>query len=289
MKINVSGANKEDEKYEKQSALDRKAQEEQRLQKKAELDSKLKEREKARKLRLEQQRLELIKMKQGIKVDDPDLAPLTDEPKPEMNKKQKVQNFWYQHSMYIILGIIVLLLGTILIVNIVRREEPDVSVMILADDGFMDKSQEIKELIERYAVDSNDDGKNIASIVPCPIKGSNLNPSQESAYYTKMYGEVQAGKTMLFISDKKVDEVILPETIMFDLTERYPDNPKVTKTGFKLTGDKLREVLGWEGMPQDTYIGIRNPAKVTGQTAEKAQEQFDEAMKVMEGLIRDFS
>lgn len=289
MKMKISGASRDDEKYEKQAAIDKNSKQELERQQREMLDRKLEAQKKAHKQRLERERIQMLKMKQGIAVESPLVTEKADVPKPKMTGKQKFSNFWYQHSMYIILAVIVLIVGVFLVINIFNKDTPDVYVMVMAENGYTVKNKDLEKLVERYAVDTNGDGKNIASIMNCPLKADNVSPSQETAYYTKFYGELQGGQTMLYISDDKADTVLLPGTIMYDLTKLYPDNPKVTKIGFRLTGDKLKEALGWDDMPQDSYIAIRDPAKVSGQTSEKAKKQFDESMKVIEGLIKDFS
>ena len=285
MKIHTSSMPDEDEKYEKSLADIKREQVEAEKRQQELIKQRIEQQRKARKEKLDKDRIEMLKQKQGISPMPTKEVVVAE----KLTGKKALENLWFHYNMYIILGVIFAIIATFFVVNIIKKPKADLNIMVMVEEGFSIQNEALQELFSEYTADVNNDKKKIVSIMNCPIGSNKLEANADPAYFTKFYGELQAGETMLYISNDESDKTLLPETIMYDLTKKYPDNPKVTKIGFKLTGDKLKKALDWEEMPQDTYIGIRNPEKISGQTQEQAKIQFEQAMIFMENLIKEFS
>ena len=292
MKITTSNSSNDDDEYEKQLAeqernriaLEEKAKQEYEKQIEQEKEMHLKQ--------LHNDKLEMLKLKQGVVEDTHQLeAEKAIVVKPKGWKA--VENFFYLNSVYIILFTIFFVIAGFLLHNLLTTKRPDMTVMALPQSGVAEKISKFEDLFEKYTTDVNGDGKKYVSVIHIPIEPSadsfDANPSATMGYQTKFLAELQAGKTMLIISNEKCDPKLEPQTVLQDLTLIYPNNPMVTKYGLKLEGEKIKKLLDWEDMPDGMYIGIRDPKKSFGTSQKKAQEQYDDAKEILDSLVKELS
>lgn len=181
------------------------------------------------------------------------------------------------------------MLATYLIYGVVTKVNSDTNVLLLPSIENVEKSHNIKALLESYAFDLNGDGKTYVNVNYIPIDTEQSDANLVMANNTKLIGEIQAGETLLFISNKECDEQLNLGEIMEDLRNDYPDNEKITEFGFKLEGEKVKKALDWEDMPEGMYIGIRNPNEINGSSKKKVKIQYDFSRKILDNLINDLS
>lgn len=101
---------------------------------------------------------------------------------------------------------------------------------------------------------------------------------------------MQSAEAMIIIGNKKLEEAISPEDTLVNLEELYPDNPYVKGYGFYLRNTDLAEKINYSGkLDSDVYIGIRKPKKLAWATQEEMQEVYDDAIIVLDKIIRDLT
>lgn len=288
MKMRTSGFTKEDAEYEKQLAEQEHNKITAEEKAKQELERIIEEKKQLHRKKLQEEKLEMLKLKQGI-VDDVEIV---HEEKAVIEKPKgtkALENFWYHYSMYIIIFVIFFAIAGYLIFNLVSKVTPDMNVLVLPDSGFSLKLKKFENYVENFAVDKNKDGKVKVTAIHIPMELYGQNPTADVGYQAKLMGEIKAGKTMLIVSNKKADEQLGPKGILMDIRDLYPDNPNVTEYGFELEGDKVKKALDWTDMPDGIYIGIRNPKYINGVSPEKAQKQYKESLKILDKMIKDLS
>lgn len=288
MKMRTSGFTKEDAEYEKQLAEQEHNKITAEEKAKQELERIIEEKKQLHRKKLQEEKLEMLKLKQGI-VDDVEIV---HEEKAVIEKpkgRKALENFWYHYSMYIIIFVIFFSIAGYLIFNLVSKVTPDMNVLVLPDSGFSLKLKKFENYVENFAVDKNKDGKVKVTAIHIPMELYGQNPTADVGYQAKLMGEIKAGKTMLIVSNKKADEQLGPKGILMDIRDLYPDNSNVTEYGFELEGDKVKKALDWTDMPDGIYIGIRNPKYINGVSPEKAQKQYKESLKILDKMIKDLS
>jgi len=236
--------------------------------------------------KLQQEKIELMKQKQGISES-------TDDEEEKEEKKytllQKLDSFVYRNKAMVILGAIFIFLGGFLVYDVLTKKNPDMTVMLLLNDQyFYGSTEKLEEILEEYIEDWNEDGKKIVSVYFMPIDPDNYDQYSQASE-TKLYAMMQSGKDLLVIADSSHDEILHSDAILYDLSADYPENASVSKYRFNFGSSGLLEDIEYNGTGgEDMYIGIRkvqNGAKYR----EEMEENFEKFYPVLQKLIEDYS
>lgn len=233
---------------------------------------------------LQKDKIELIKIKQGIKEED--------EIKQDETKYtflQKVGAFFYCNKPMVITASFFIFLAGFLIYDLARKDRPDVTAMIITSDENMETCYEnIASVVDEYIVDVNENGEIHSTMYYLPF-GEDIDPYTFQASSTKLFAFMQDGETMLVIASDEVEDYVFPEKTLENLEELYPDNEHIKGHGFYFAGTKFAEEIGYEGeLPDDVYIGIRKVSK-GARYREKMQKNYDHAKAVLDGIIDRYS
>lgn len=130
-----------EEERERQAEAQAKAEERQKERIRREREAKA-----ARDRKIAQDKLDLMKMKAGVASEEEEIKEEHEE-KRVLSGKEKLVNFWYHDKMWICFGIFLVAVVAFLVVDIVTREKPDITVMVIADDGIGQHSDELKSFL----------------------------------------------------------------------------------------------------------------------------------------------
>ncbi len=241
--------------------------------------------------KLRQERLELIKLKQGVISED-------DIPKEETAPKQytiweKISNFFYHNKAYVIVGILFAALAAFLIYDFATRERPDLQAMYIAADYDMSYyCSELTPLWSEYCEDFNGNGERLARLYYVPT--GYADETNASAYYaqgdrTKLMGEFQSGNMVMIIGDKDAYQSIgVTEGVFADCRELFPDDPYAEELGYRLAGTDFMDMLGCDTVDDsDLYVSFRKPVKTMGMSEEKMRENYDLAVSFWKSFLEE--
>lgn len=259
--------------------------------KEKELKAQEKEREEYGKT-LAEEKVELLKLKQGV-ISESDKLDMKPDEKKHYTLWQKFKNFIYHNKWWLGISTFFVLIAAFLVYDTLTTVKPDVKFMLLCDDTDLYMHYEdMGEYFDQFTEDYNDDGEYCADILYIPI--SDNEESNSAGLYessmTKLSAEFQMGETMLVIADGKSADLICPEETLVNLEELYPDNPNVKDYGFYLKDTDFASLIGYsEGeIPDDLYIGIRKVTQTL--TSEKdMREHYDYAIETLDKIIKELS
>ncbi|MCM1329121.1 MAG: hypothetical protein NC253_06720 [Ruminococcus sp.] len=262
------------------------------LKREAEAEARRAERERRQResyeAKLRQERLELLKLKQGV-IAEEDVV-YEKEPEKHYTLWQKIGNYFYHNKMYIIFGTLIAALAAFLIYDYVSTVRPDAVVMIIASDGeFNYITEDIAALLERYCADNNGDGKVSVRVSYLPA-----DPGEDAAsmYYqqadqTKLLAEFQGTEAIMVMGDYESCEVLgITEGVLADLSEYFPNDENVTELGYMLNGTGFAEDIGYDGLADNIFLGFRQPKKGGIMASEKDfQKNFDNAVALWQNYL----
>lgn len=284
-------------KKKKQGIIDtvRQVDEKERQKLEAEKEEELKAQEKEREeygKTLAEEKVELLKLKQGV-ISESDKLDLKPDEKKHYTPWQKFKNFIYHNKWWLGISTFFVLIAAFLVYDTFTTTKPDIKFMLLCNDTELYyRIEDIGKYFDQFTDDYNDDDKNCADILYIPIsenEDTNSMGLYESSL-TKLSAEFQMGETMLVIADKNSAELIMPEETLVNLEELYPDNPNVKEYGFYLKDTDFAELIGYTdgNIPDDIYIGIRKVTQTL--TSEKEmQEHYDQAIETLDKIIKELS
>lgn len=239
---------------------------------------------------LAEERVELLKLKQGV-ISESDKLQLSPDEEKQYTKWQKFKNFIYHSKWWLGVAGVIVCIAVFLVYDNLTTVRPDVIAMLLSNDQTVYEHYEgmetyLNELIEDY----NGDHKTKAGLIYIPMsekEEENMVGTYETSA-SKLSNQLRTGDTMIVIADSKSDKFIFPDDLLVDLEKFYPDNPNVKGVRFYLKGTGFAKKIGYtEGdVPDDLYIGIR---KVTNSFTpeDEMQEHYEYAMMALDALVND--
>lgn len=246
--------------------------------------------------KLERDRIELIKLKQGV-ISDEDI-PHEAEPVKEYTAWEKIGNFFYHNKMPLIIGAVIVLLAVFLIRDVVTNKKPDVAIMIMASDSELDfRTGDIEKLLEPYCEDFNGDGEVYVrvSYLPAVYSDDNLDAYFNQSAQTKLMAEFQSGDSIIVIADADTCHTVGIDTvsengnpvdpILVDMRTIYPDDENCTELGYMLSGTSFAEDIKYTAMSDSLFIGFRLPREALGVNMEKFTANYNNALKLWDNYL----
>lgn len=267
----------------------RKSEQEKRDKRQKELAKKEEKKREEYEQVLAEEKVEILKIKQGMEYDPNKLDLSPDEGK-KYTLWQKFKNFIYHNKWWLgITSFLVFVVG-VLVYDSITSVDTDINVLFLSDntdiyyhyDGLTDF---LNECIDDY----NDDGEKYGNIIYVPISEDyETQVGAGGAYDTnvsKLSSEFQMGESMLIFADSQTDELILPETTLENLEELYPNDPNIKGYKFYLKDTEFAKLIGLDSeIPDDLYIGVRKITR-TISPEKNTRKNHDLAIKTLEKIM----
>ena len=275
----------EDFEYEKtlaeQAKAAREREEELYLQHLEEQKQREKQREKEREERLKRERLELMKLKSGVISDEEATIKEEHTEKTQLHGKAWVANFVYHYKFMIIFVVFLIIVTTFIIIDTVRREKADLTVVMIANNGLQTRQEELEEFFEKYTPDFDGNGYVHVDVVICPQGPDTSQVLGQDPNNTKLIAQMQEGKAVLPCSEKNGPD---KQEIVLATIPSYVD-----EDGMSWNFGFLAEELRFENMPNDIHLSMRIPVKTLGDTKKTMQENYDKSLEVFGNMLEDLT
>ncbi len=265
---------------EKRAQLEEQSLLERELQRKADI--------KARNKQADKDRIELVKLKQGI-TDETETELIKEPPVIEKPKgKKAVENFFYHHKWHVIVITFFVIFIVAFAYDLLSKVDPDVRIIVFSDNELADKTDELSKYFEQFAQDFNGDGKVYVEVSSIPITKTSGNAMMDLSNQTKLAAEIQSAEAMLFITDSEVDVEYPPEGLFMskeELAELYSDNTSILDWGFTFDNDSLKEAVGIEIFPDNMYLAIRYQTNVPGVSQKDFMKSWNNAKTFLDKYV----
>ncbi len=241
--------------------------------------------------KLRREKIELIKLKEGVITED-------DIPKEEKAVKnytvwEKISNFFYHEKLTLFFSAAALLIVVFIVYSVVSAEHPDMTIMYLdSDTGMQYLCDEAAAVFAPYCDDVNGDGESLVNMYYIPAQPDTDNAASmqmSMSYSTQLAAEFQDGNIIMIIGTEDDFKFlgIADDGTLADMSEIYPDDENAVSFGYKLSGTKFKEQLGYEGLRSDLYVALRNPVDLFGSSREKMEENYNLAADVFDKYLKE--
>jgi len=240
--------------------------------------------------KLRQEKLELMKLKQGI-ISEADI------PKEEVVQKEysiweKISNFFYHNKIYIIAATAIAAIVIFLTYDLVTTVKPDVAVLFVADDSQVQfLTEDMEDVLAKYAQDYNGDGKIKIRVSYTPAS-PDLDEMSSMYYHggdqVKLSAEFMGSDTIMVIGDVASFGVIgiTPgDGVFADLNEYFPDDENVSGLGYKLSGTSFKSDIGYDGLSDQLYVDFRYPFTAGLGGSERIEKNFGYAIDLWTNYV----
>lgn len=251
---------------------------------------------------------ELLKLKQGI-IEESDIIEQDVHEQPEeQTTVKKIDNFFYRNMWFVVVGVFFAALVAFFTYQIITRENPDLTVMLVISDtdkapGLYQKVNDIELALEQYCPDYDNNG-----YVHVAVYFIDLTKSSNSQYVqsntAKFYGEIQRGVAELYICDEdilttekapeeydpsqdNIDTDISYETMFADLGEALNMSEYNGKLRIPLRSTEFAKDAKWESSCPDTLAFSVRLEKEGMISYKNSAEYQKRAKEVLANIVTD--
>ncbi len=267
-----------------------KANEEERQRQEA-LEIQLAERRKkaqeAHDKRLEQERLELLKLKHGV-IEESETIHEEKEEKVRLSLWGKIKNFFYHNKWWLGIGTVIACIAVFLTVDLISRPNPDMIVLMIGENYTLYEESDLTDYITSLCDDFNDNGKTEAAVYYIPYTGDQ-GKDYANGVQTKLTVEVQSGEAVIVLGNNMADDVFEGTDALVDLETLFPGNEHVEGCKLMLKGTKFAEKVGVPPsvVGDEWFLAIRKPQKLMNTSQKKMQKVYDRDVEVFMALVED--
>jgi len=161
-------------------------------------------------------------------------------------------NLWYYYKWHILVGALVLLVLGISLVQCIKNEKPDVSILYVADMDLGNSNRDkVEQLVSAYYEDVTGDGKKILSLAFMNQNDKNTKD--------RIQTEVIAGEHTLYFVDRASFDWLSKYNVLAPLKDVLGERPEnaLNDYGIEIKYLDLAEAEGFNDMPRDTIMCLR--------------------------------
>lgn len=161
-------------------------------------------------------------------------------------------NLWYYYKWHILVGALIALVLGVSLVQCIKNEKPDVSILYVADmDLGGSNRQKVEQLVFSYCKDVTGDGKQTMSLAFMNKNDKNTKD--------RIQTEVIAGEHTLYFVDEASFEWLVKYNVLAPLKDvlgYLPENA-LNEYGIQIKYLDVAEAEGFNDMPRDTIMCLR--------------------------------
>ena len=169
----------------------------------------------ARDKRLEEERLELLRLKTGVITES---ETIHEEVPEEIHQTfwQKVGSFFYLNKWWLGMGAVFTAIAVFLVVSLATKPRPDMVVLLIGNNQALGEESHIDKYFESFTPDNNHNGKKLVSVYYIPYTG-NERADFANSVPTKLSAELQSAESVIVIGNELIGEVVTPEEYLGDV------------------------------------------------------------------------
>ena len=216
-----------------------------------------------------EERIALLKMKQGI-IEESELIPENEHiEKPQLRGFAKLSNFFYHNKAFILLGVFFAFVITVLVVQLVTKEKDDLYVLAIAFDENSEIGWRIEDLtnaLERYCPDFDGNGKVNVTINYIDLTSEEVVSQYDQAQEMKYTLEFMTASAQLIISDEELidwvgdgsDNSLDYRKVFVDQTDQCSEDMLFSGVGVRVNRTDFAEAARWQTCPDNVLIFVRD-------------------------------
>lgn len=244
-----------------------------------------------------EERIALLKMKQGI-IEESELIPENEHAEArKLTGREKVSNFIYRNKAYILLGAFFTFVVTLLTVQLLTREKEDLYVLAIAFDSKSEMGWRYGDLttaLEKYCPDFDENGKANVVINYIDRTSGEIYSDYDRMNAQKLTMEFMAATSQFIIADEEILEWLSgdegPDTsklrkYFVDLTDLCSEDMLYEGVGVRVNQTALAKQARWENCPDNVVIFVRAELDNGSSSVKKNARNRERAMTVLKNII----
>lgn len=240
-----------------------------------------------------QEKIELLKMKQGL-IEESEVIPESGYVKmTELHGWEKFKNFFYRNKAFIFIGTFLVVIIGVCVGQIIFRERDDLHVIIVAsseDSELGWRYNDFEKALEQYCPDFDGNGKIHVSVnyMNRSVAGEVLS-EMEQINAQRLTAELTSAKAQLIIADEDFVEWMIndrgSEHFFLTQTDKCSEDMLYKNVGVRANETQLTETIHWEKCPDEVILLVREELNNgTGSVKRNAQNR-ERAQIVLQNIL----
>ena len=243
------------------------------------------------------ERIELLKMKQGL-IEESEMIPESGYAgNVEEGVFSKISSFVYRNKIFIVLGVIFAAIAIFLIMQFILREREDMHILLVAYDRESEMyfyKDDIEKALEMYCPDFDGNGNVHVSINFIDRTTRDGGSQYDDMERQKLTSELEYGTAQLVITDEgfveriNFDENKSDEDAMRDYFVEQtglPEEELFCGVGVRANKTKFAANAGWKDCPDNVIILVRDEVDVTASNDKENAENRARAQIVLQNIL----
>lgn len=242
-----------------------------------------------------EERIALLKMKQGI-IEESEMIPETGyAPPPEENLLARISSFVYRNKIFVVLGVLFAVISIVLIVQLITREKDDLRVLLVAFDPNSKMylyTDRLEEALEMYCPDFDGNGKVCVTVTYIDRTSREDSSQYDDTQAQKLNLEFEVGEVQLVITDEQIlewvnydgkDNAEAIRDFFVEQTDKRSEDELYYGCGIRANSTELPADAGWSGCPDNVFFFILNGSR--SDSPEKSDKSRERAQIVLRNIL----
>lgn len=240
-----------------------------------------------------QERIELLKMKQGL-IEESEIIPESGYVKmPELHGWEKFKNFFYHNKAFILLGAFFVFVIGICVGQVIFREKDDLYVIIVSsskDSELGWRYYDFERALEQYCPDFDENGKIHVSVnyIDRSVAGEVLT-EMESINSEKLTAELMSADAQLIIADEDFADWMMDDNksgkFFQTQTDKCSEDMLYKDVGVRVNKTELAKTVHWSKCPDDVVLLIREELNNGTGSIKKNARNRERAQIVLQNIL----
>lgn len=239
-----------------------------------------------------QERIELLKMKQGL-IEESELIPDTGYAEISVPRGgKKITNFIYRNKPFIVIAAVLVIVIAVGIYQFLTREKVDLYVLAVSkteDSEIIWRARDLEQALELYCPDFDGNGKVNVEVDYLNLKFEEVNNQMQGTEMQKFRSHLSLGRAQLFISEDVFADYVYENQYTDNFFIRKPDDcPEDilrNEVGVCMNLTDFAKDAHWEDCPDNVVFMVRNELN-NGQGSVKANaENRERALIVLQNIL----
>lgn len=245
-----------------------------------------------------EERIALLKMKQGL-IEESELIPESGyEKPPEPRGLSKLGNFFYHNKAFILIGAFFAALIIFFVVQIATREKEDLYVLAIGFDENSElgwRTQTLKSALEKYCPDFDENGEVHVTVNFIDRTSGGYTSQYDQAQIQKLTAEFLNASAQMLITDEGIVDWLVgdedaqnafdPQKVFLSQTDKCSDDMLFDGYGVRINRTALAKELQWETCPDNVIIVVRDELKNGFSTDSVTEKSRERASIVLQNIL----
>lgn len=241
-----------------------------------------------------EERIALLKMKQGL-IEESELIPETGYGAfPEQNGWQKFKTFCSLNKWFILIGAFLVAVVGVCVVQLLTKEKSDIHVLVIASNENSEltwRYADIENALERYCLDFDGNGKINVTANFIDRRHEEVENQLDAAELQRLRGELELGEAQMIIADREFIEWMAmnnndkPTNVFLEQTDKCSSDMLYEEVGVLMGHTALAKEARWSKCPDSVVILVRKESQNGSGNTKRSPEYRERAVTVLQNIL----